>query len=247
LSYLDGIALGLFLAAAAFLILFMLIDWKIGEAWIGVAGNMLVAIFSVGAAFLALRGTRIQVQHANDIEEERREDMLAAARAMLPGALSTICGTAKANLRGGFMQGDLFGSKDTEEFPRSLPESVFQILKDCIQYADPITRRRLASLLSTYQIVTSRNPPSQTVKALRTGAIQDHNLISRAIGWALIYALAEHGFEFARGKAKTIPAAMSPDRVRSAFFLAGVPIENYELLEKLLEERIAGNRVEMFT
>jgi hypothetical protein len=55
LSYLDGIALGLFLAAAAFLILFMLIDWKIGEAWIGVAGNMLVAIFSVGAAFLGKR------------------------------------------------------------------------------------------------------------------------------------------------------------------------------------------------
>src|SRR5690606_10073919 len=99
-NYVDGLALGAFAATLVFLIIFMLIDLRLGnDDWISFFGNILVALFSIGAALLALQGVRIQTQKADEIEQQRRERSLSAARAVLPAVLSELCSVSLNNMR----------------------------------------------------------------------------------------------------------------------------------------------------
>ncbi|GGG15434.1 hypothetical protein GCM10010924_50620 [Rhizobium wenxiniae] len=251
MSYLEGVALGAFLATLAFLFAFMLIDFKLSnDDWVGFFGNIVVALFSIGAAWLALQGNKAQLQQAADLEEERRRRSLAAARAMLPAVLSEICQVAQNNLRLRFVpgHGPIGSELPAATVFQSMPESVIPVLKEVIQYADPASQDRLSNILRHFQVFEARRTGTETAvlqPLVTEGQLLTHNAISEVLGWAAVYAMAASAFEFARGTSSSIPPAITAADVRRALFSASIVLENYPLLVQILDARAQGGRLEL--
>jgi hypothetical protein len=249
-SFVDGA----FFATITFLVLFLVIDWKIkNETWISVFGSFVVAGFTIAAAWVALRGNRVQIAQNSDLEDERRQNSLIAAKAVLPSILSELTGIATNNLLLIFPDNVPPRGNDTPpatEFQR-IPETLLPPLKECIQHADSVSQERLANILRHFQVYDARrgnrtrgtlrpslldNPPPPSANELTA--------ISNAIGWAVIHALLSDAYSFARGSKLPIPPTVTADRVRGAFLSAGIILDNYPHLETALENRIARARLE---
>ncbi|WP_425640281.1 hypothetical protein [Agrobacterium radiobacter] len=250
-SYLEGVALGLFLATLVFLFAFMFIDFNLAnDDWVGFFGSIVVALFSIGAAWLALQGNKAQLQQAADLEEGRRLRSLAAARAMLPAVLSEICQVAQNNLRLRFAPG--YGPIGSElpavRVFQPMPEAVIPVLKEVIQHADPATQDRLSNILRHFQVLEARRFGTETAVLqpfVAESQLPTHNAISEVLGWAAVYAMAESAFRFARGMSSSIPAAISAADVRRALFIAGIVVDSYPLLEQRLAARAQEGRLEL--
>lgn len=250
ITFIDGFALGAFCATEIFIVAFMVLDLSLKhEAWVGFFGNMIVAGFSIGAAFIALRGNRLQILQSNDIEDERKRSSLVAARAVLPAILAEMSLVARNNLMLRFQPGHApvgFSAPPATVF-QPLPESVIPGLKECIEHADEIAQDRLANILRHFQVQQAREQ-HVGVAVIQPHATQMtldlHHAISDAIGWAVIYALISEAFAFARGSSATIPAALNPDNVHGAFAAAGIVSAMYPLLQQVLLTRINENRLE---
>lgn len=250
-SYLEGVALGLFLATLAFLFVFMLIDFHLAnDDWVSFFGNIVVALFSIGAAWLALQGNKAQLQQSADFEEERRLRSLAAARAMLPAILSEICQVAQNNLRLCFAPGhEPIGS----ELPpatvfRSLPDGVIPVLKEVIQYADRSTQDRLSNILRHFQVFEARRTGTEAAVLepnVTNRPLPVYHAISEALGWAAVHAMAENAFNFARGTASYVPNSIGREDVRRAFFTSGIMMEMYPNLAEVFELRAQDGRLEL--
>jgi len=250
-SYLEGVALGLFLATLAFLFAFMLIDFNLAnDDWVSFFGSIVVALFSIGAAFLALQGNKAQIQQAADLEEEWRLRSLAAARAMLPAVLSEICQVAQNNLRLLFVPGygpTGYGLPAATAF-QPLPQGVIPVVKEVVQYADTLTQDRLSNILRHFQVFEARRSGTEVAllePLVTEGPLGTHNAISEALGWAAVYAIAESAFNFARGTSSSIPPSINAADVRRAFISAGIVLESYPLLEQRLEARAREGRLEL--
>lgn len=245
-SFVDGA----FFATIIFLLLFMVIDFKIkDETWISVFGSFVVAAFTIAAAWVALRGNRVQITQNNDLEDERRENSLIAARAVLPSLLSEMATVARNNLMFRFAPGHEpagFRIPRPTAFHR-MPESIIPELKQCIQYADSISQDRLANILRHFQV--------QQVRETEVGAhliapsehqltFDNHRVISDAIGWAVVYGLIVDAFAYARGTTSAIPASLNPEFVRHAFDVGGVYLPQYPLVDNILKDRIKNNLLE---
>ncbi|MEP9399779.1 hypothetical protein ABLE86_20755 [Mesorhizobium sp. KR2-14] len=250
ITFLDGFALGAFCAAEVFLVVFMMLDWPLkSDAWVGFVGSIVVAGFSIGAAYIALRGNRTQISQTNDIEDERRHNKLVAARAILPAILSELSIVARNNLMLRFHPGHTpvgFHVPHPTAF-QALPDSIIPDLKECIEHADSVSQDRLANILKHFQVQQARQA------AVGIGVIlphitgltaATHDAISDAIGWAVVYGLVGEAFSYARGTANSIPPRIDPETVRGAFTLAGVVTGMYPNVDQLLELRIAGDRLE---
>ncbi len=250
-TYWDGLALGAFLATELFLFIFWAIDLlpPKSDAWVGFIGNITVASFSLFAAFFALRGNRVQISQTNDIEDERRQNALIAARAILPAILSEMSAVARNNLQLRFRPGDgVIGdaSPHATNFKR-LPDAILPDLKQCIEFADKRSQERLANILRHFQVQQAKEMDAGI------GVIYPHigpatyaetQAISDAIGWAVIHGLVGEAFAFARGGPDPIPSALNPESVLSAFIIADLLVENYPSLERTLKVRISDNRLE---
>lgn len=251
ITYFDGIALGAFLATLAFLIIFWAIDLlpPKSDAWVGFMGNMIVAAFSIGAAYIALTGNRTQIKQTNDLEDERRNNALVAARAVLPAILSEMAAVARNNLKLRFQTGHSpigFSVPNPTAFQR-LPETIIPDLKGCIEHADCVSQDRLANILRHFQVQQVRENDAGVgaiAPHLSTLTLDVHHAISDAIGWAVVYGLISDAFAYARGAAPAIPACINPDHVRGAFAVAGITVEIYPNLIQILEERILHGRLE---
>lgn len=245
---------GAFFATLVFLVLFMVLDSDIkDETWIGVFGNFVVAAFTIAAAWVALSGNRAQIKQTNDVEDERRQNSLIAARAILPSILSELSRITLNNLLLVFPDNRAPPGNDTpkpEEFIR-LPEEILPPLKECIQYSDPVSQERLGNILRHFQVHEARrgnrtrytirpyhldNPPPPDFREL--------SAISNAIGWAVIYGLVSDAYGFARGSRPSIPSTVTADRVRGAFLSAGITLDEYPHLQTALENRISRRRLE---
>lgn len=245
---------GMFSTTIVFLFLFLLIDFRIGsEAWVGIFGSFVVAALTIAAAWVALRGNRIQIAQTNDLEDERRLNSLVAATAVLPGVLSEFTAIVQNNLLLLFPNNTAPIGNDTPiptDF-RRLPAELLPAYKECIQHADPISQERLANILRHFQVYDARrgNRTRGTLQSCYVDEPPPANAneltaISNAIGWAVIYGLISDAYSFARGSRTPIPATVTPDRVRGAFLSAGITLDRYPHLQRALENRIARGRLE---
>ncbi|RVI52154.1 hypothetical protein [Sinorhizobium meliloti] len=251
LNYLDGFAAGAFISTLVFLITFMFIDFHLkDDDWVSFFGNLVVALFSIGAALFALEGNRAQMRQASEIEEDRRQRSLAAARAVLPAILSELCLIAMNNMRLRFAEGHLpigYELPPATAF-QTVPDHIIQVLKEVIQNSDPLSQERLSNILRHFQVFQARRTGAEAaiiephVDAL---TLPVYSAISEVIGWAVIYAMTSSAFGFARGIQATIPRSIEPSDVRSAFFSAGVVLESYPNLEQILATRTAEGRLEL--
>lgn len=250
ITFLDGFALGAFCAAEVFLVVFMILDWPLKhDAWVGFLGNIVVAGFSIGAAYIALRANRLQIRQTNDIEDERRHNKLVAARAVLPAILSELSIVARNNLMLRFHPGHTpvgFHVPTPTAF-QPLPDSIIPGLKECIEHADSVAQDRPANILKHFQVQQARQSGVGIGVILPHAAgftATTHDAISDAIGWAAVYGLVGEAFSYARGTATSIPSRIDPESVRSAFASAGVVTGMYPNVDQLMERRIAEDRLE---
>ncbi len=250
ITYFDGVALGMFIATLGFLILFAMLDFPMeNSAWIGMLGSFVVALFSIAAAFLALRGNRLQIIQSNDIENERRYNKLVAARAVLPAILSELSNVARNNLMLRFHPGHTpigFHTPAPTAF-QPLPDSIIPGLKECIEHADGVSQERLANILKHFQVQQARqsNVGVGTIHPYVTGfTATTHDAIFDAIGWAVVYGLVGEAFSYARGTEASIPPRLSPDSVQGALASAGVVTGMYPNLDAILLHHITENRLE---
>ena len=262
-NYIDGIAFGVFLTAIAFLVLFLFIDIGLtSESRIGFLGNIFVAIFSLAAALIALGGIQSQISHASkieaerrlhtdNIEEERRHNSLTAAKAFLPSMLSTLSSIAINNLRLDFGPGPtIIGNQlPVAEAYIPLPTDIIPAFKECIQHAEQPSQQRLSNILSHFQVSDARQTSltTETIQEniqLNETNMDTHNAIKLTIGWAVVHALVNEAFHYARSGKVEIPPAVDPANVRSAFVQAQIYLENYPNVEAILQDRIDGNRLE---
>ncbi|WP_313591220.1 hypothetical protein [Agrobacterium cavarae] len=245
---------GAFFATLVFLTLFMVIDFKVkDETWVNVFGSFVVAAFTIAAAWVALRGNRIQITQNEDLENSRRINSLIAAKAVLPSILSELNSIAQNNLLLNFPQNKAPKGNPVRKPTELLrvPESVLPALKECIQYSDPVSQERLANILRHFQVYDARHKRSSTSFLTPHYAgnppkpnYNEMTAISSAIGWAVIHALISDAYDFARGSKYPIPATVTPDRVKGAFLTVGVMLENYPALETALNGRINRGKLE---
>lgn len=249
ISKLQGIALGAFLASIFYLFAFTVIDFDIGEYF----HQYIIAFLGGGAtlfaAILALQGNQNQIAHSSQILEQERQAQLRSAAAVLPLALSSICDVSHSNMRRYFNAADLFSKGPIPDELVTLPEATIQTIKECIQFADQPLANHLAKITRTYQVLYGRGKEENAPHKL-TMHSEKHDLhtlsdISSVIQWATLYALAEHLFDFSRGR-QEFEADWKKARVGSAMHLCGIDTENFPLLAKMYQDRLENGRIGMF-
>ena len=218
-------------------------------AWVGVFGSLLVAIITLIAARVALAGNRLQLAQVYDLEEERRSNLLVAGKAMLTGTLSDMMEITTNNMQLDFEEVLVIGSKKpfATEFIQ-LPDQYILSIKECIQHADPISQRRLADIISNFQMLESRERTLNKGKLSPTDVTRKLSYakqlaIDDAIHWAVTHALIEDTLQFARGASENVSTQVPVERVKAAFLRAHVILGEYQPLLATIDNRAAHGRL----
>lgn len=126
--------------------------------------ELVVGVLSLIGAAAAVLAVMRQIQHAQEMENERLRRRNYAARAALPHALSSLCtyvdiccAELTAVLRGGLPPNDEQGV----HLPRDLrapviPTDVIIALKECIEFGPHDVQQQLAHLISLLQVQIAR-------------------------------------------------------------------------------------------
>ncbi len=236
----NGFVAGAIFSILVCMLIFVVIDFNLeSDAIISIIGSLSISIFSLTAAWIALRGNRAQILIAQDLEIERRASDLKSAKAILPATLSEVCRIARNNIRARFI-----GANHAEIY-QPLSQALITQISETLRYADPQSSELLANIIRHIQVMDARRGEFDDARLTPDGELTASSLraISDAIGWATIYALSESAFPYARGACATV-SRINTDRVRSAFLFAGIHLENYEHLSRALERRIAAGSIE---
>lgn len=247
-EFLRGLATGGLIAMILLSSLFFALDrFGFDDKW----SDIVIAIFTVAgtlcAAWLALLGIQNQIQANKNAEVDRLSAALFAERALLPLALSEIMSVATKNLQRCFSSANVNYNKSELSPDDSVSDNTIYTIKKCIEFSDLKSRNRLANILRHYQIVSSRG--SQKLKGTicqdaDEGDGHQYQLIGRAIDWAVIHALCDQAYDFARGRERVIPTEKVNNRVISAFFLAGITWETFPDLKRSLNSQAAADNFE---
>lgn len=210
MSFLRNFPLGVFLGLQLGLILAWIWDSELADLFKQNASDFLAALVTLIASAVALAAVFWKTEH-------QRSRKLAAARAVLPMALTKLIEVSRHGID--YSLRDESFLKDVSNFDEvqaalSLPDSTLQILKENIENASPEEEKWLSLIIGHYQIYRSRllgliSDPNRIVV--------DYNRASLASDWCLLHALAEHLFDFAR--TGTPPAQhLNPERLGIPMF-----------------------------
>jgi len=209
----DGLGLGLLVGIVTMLIVFWLTDEK-SELISKNIVSFFAIIASLSAALISLEGVRSRLNHDIEKKEDETSNLLIAAKAELPSALSTLSGIAQEQVE------HIVSAERPLKRPQlDLRPDAFDAIKECIKYADPISQNWLALILMRYQVVVARAKPGLrgTLKLTGQQDLDGINLISAALDWAEYKAIVENAFEFARNTEKTI-GTFDAKNISSSFF-----------------------------
>jgi hypothetical protein len=193
--------------------------WANGlEKYQGLLSGCLTLIGAAAAVGVVIR----QINHAQEMENKRRERRMYAARAMMSHSLASLCDYAQrscAELRE--MLGDARPPKDPEQV--KLPDDFktpevstlpLEPLQQLLQFGDEDIQSLLAKLMSHLQIQQSRIRN-------RSGHVIDNIIFARwyypLIADSLeIYARASSLLDYARYPAAKVPDELTKDNFYSA-------------------------------
>lgn len=245
-TFIDGIALGVFLTLLVLFLLAIFFDEQLfGSSSDSYIQTILTSTAAIGAAYLALSGIRNQIQQNFEIEKSRRLRRLRASRASLPLALSDIVSAAEK-----LVENILFGTAGgSEEIVKSLSHpAVLETLSRCIEFSDQISSDRLSQILRYVQLAIARfdidhfscvYPPYET-DWVKVG----HSRTSYIIDLAVLAAICNSAFPFARGSEPKIPEYIDIGKVHNALFSFHILLDEYPRLEELIEERWQAGEME---
>ncbi len=215
--------------------------------------TMITGLLAVGAAWLAVRAAKGQLQTARqqleDIRYQAARDRagkLRGARAALPGVLNSIAAYAEdaaLSLYGHWPASDVMYPNDvtynTEadvrgELP-AFPSSTLPTLERLVEYSeDHEISRSIEALLREIQIFESRT------RKLRSGdRLRLHQLAEYILEAATIFARTEQLFGYARRQSENIDPKPLWDRVFGTLFLFNID-KNRMIIEIAERQRAAG-------
>src|SRR6267378_744866 len=197
------------------------------------------------AAYVAFQNTSRSLAHAESLEPNRRHRKHAAARAVLPLALSQVIAYAERSAR---TLNELVGKCEGETLPTGvatdrlvepLPSETLKSLADFIEYTDTTSVEVIESTVAWIQILDARmrsivqdnNDPSGTHVVVRAG------IEGRIIDAATIYAGAASAFDYARRRRADLPATLLWDAVLGALRNMRIWDHEYPRLYQIIEGR----------
>lgn len=181
------------------------------------------------------------MRQATDLEQKRRDHELDGARAVLPLALSNMCGYAERSadlLRAMLDASASFPdhvSVPADFNPPELPDEAISVFRDCIRFAHHDEARQLADLLSEYQVqnVRLRAIPDDAHR----GRLSKNNVHEYVLDSAELYARAANIFDYARRKERGGVSPIDRSDMRSGLNICGFYEEEYPEIDTIFERR----------
>lgn len=200
--------------SSAIVLPYVVVDYLDGSArhlsasdWAAWAQAILSATSVAAAAFIAV--------YQQESERRRQEDMRhrknAAARAMLPAALSELCNYTWRCFKYLRWCKD-FNSEnpiDIDLSPPNMPSDLILNFKDCIEFADKGPRDRLCELIEKIQI---QNDRLTLVRPLAT----PHTINTSIVDTTEIYARVDLLFPYARRENDGDPGSPTLAKMQTA-------------------------------
>lgn len=190
------------------------------KEWQSLAGGLLAI---AGGAFVVLQTAEMRRQEANRMKRRH-----AAARAVMPLALSALCEYAKVCAKTLYQiqrhadEGGIPTSSHYPDFP-SLPVDIVSRFADVIESSNARTADSFAQILRDVQVHSSRLRSLTSDLASSSSGVTTHNIDHNIVDSIELYARAETLFDYARGKTKQVPREpLDVTRVFNALEIAGV-------------------------
>lgn len=245
----HGIAFGSFITSIVFILFIAAFNSDVDDIHHQYYIAFFITLSTIFAASLALRASRAQLNHANNLERQRIEHSVNAASAMLPLALSNIASACMHNIRRNFDARNLeFGAVQAEYF-QSIDSETMSIIKECIPYSSKNLRQYLLIIIRTYQVLRARDSTISIERLIATNNAAigiDHNRATDVLNWAALHAQTEHLFAYSRGETSTVSAEWDKNRVGSALRIAHVYFETFPNIGTIYETRRREDRLAMF-
>ena len=165
----------------------------------------LSALVTLLGATIALVGVFSSIENQNSIAQDNRNRDLAAAKAVLPLALTKMRRVADQGFEYSFQSDEFLKNVEninTVANDVDLPDNVISIFQNCIRGAPATTGRWISVLIAHYQLArSSLDYSANTLDSL----ISSDNRAESAARWAIVRALADHLWGFARGELSEAP------------------------------------------
>ncbi len=197
-----------------------------------------LSLVSAAAAFVAVM---CQIDHAQKMEDERRNRSLISARIVLPNALIAIreyaenCGAA---LR-----------RSTNEMPLpdcqyrvtlcpdripAIPESSLPILRECAQFGDKDLQYCITKLCQDLQVLAARLRQANEVGENDVNKRYFYGLVEYVIG---TYARSNMLFSYYHMNADCAPCDLTFENMRDAAVRCGFDLSQWNELEQQIRRR----------
>jgi hypothetical protein len=215
------------------------------SAWIAKWQTLLGTGTALLAASIAVRNTNRSIQHASELETNRRRRKQSALRAAMPIALAQLSDYAERSARN---LGDLVNQCVNEALPQmvakdshleSPPNEALKAFADFIEYSDAIDVAVIEATTAWLQIHNSRvrtlikdnRDPSGSRSVVRA------QLEASMIDAASIYAGAASAYDYARRREAQLPHSVRWDAVGRALNNMGFWEDDYPRLHAILAAR----------
>jgi hypothetical protein len=203
------------------------IEFGCFEFWLNRYQTLLAGIAALLAASASVFYLRKQI---GQTEQHRQDQVLrdrAAARTVLPLALSTICEYASRSIQS---LNERYAGRPAELPPipmAALDQLVATVRTLEIHHVEPF-----AKIAQEIQVHNARVSDRQEDRRLDEGSFQEHLLDA-----AEIYARASSLFEFARWETDDLPSVLFADQIESALWVTGAERDKEGPLHKIIERR----------
>lgn len=197
------------------------------EFWLNRYQTLLAAVAALGAAGASIHYVRKQIAQA----EQHRQDQIrrdrAAARTMLPLALSAICEYAELSVKS-LKQRHAGGPSQ----PPSVPTEALEQLVATVRTLDVEHVQPFASIAQEIQVHNARISDARGSSRLNEADFQEYVLDA-----AEVYARASSLFEFARFKSEQLPTELFADEMKSALVNTKAERDKDGPLHKAIDRR----------
>ncbi len=237
---LDSFPVGLTTGVIATLFLCWLLDPRVGPIISGQSAQFVTIGVTLLAAAIAYTGILKQIRHRSELEELRRGMAMEAERAILPLALSRVCEISRRGIQDIVGHIEIHGTLADESMKLELTH--IESIKAMIRVSDQPVRVRLQAILRGYQVALASvdwdDLTDPLTKSPEPQCADGHTRISLCYRWALLYALAESLFDFARGAEPVLNEPFPNERVLSAVRFSGVVVDWYTDFEGFLKRAV---------
>ena len=207
---------------------------RVNESWLGFVGNIIGAVGTLIAAFVAWVVVQHQIRHQEKATETVRKNKEFAARAVLPLSLSALHSYATRCVLSIEKLPDHPAAGTVLQMPL-IPFDDVSAIRDALEYMEREPAKQLAATLMFLQIQQARLPAlaAETFDGL-VSAFERQCRLRDAI---TLVGLIDRSFDYARGS-DYVAADLEVDEFDTAFRkYASNDISSYKIIEAYLSVR----------